>query len=339
MKLAILSHAPSYPAKARKEIKARWPDVDLDLVPVITFYGYSWDGRLFDIPRDIPWQDLPLRRPVARRKTTQLSLRTGIESQPHTDADIETARSVVMTADEVLLLCDDDFETIGGANDLLCDLFGAIPKERVVFPASLFGRKALDGADRETIMLEAGFFENTAGQMALACETSDYFDYNYVLNATPILGLAARNAGLKGTAPSAFGLQLLYWLAENDGASTASDLRSVMAGWRGLGKYADAKGMGSMRSRQAIVERLVSGGYLARGLREKNDDVYLTDSGRRFISLLHKDCRDPDLPFRIRQWQMLPAVRARSRIDGYFNAFFGKQVRLAGAGRQGLWSR
>lgn len=326
MKLAILSLAPSYPLKARKAIEARWPDVDLDLVPVITFYGYSWDGRLFDIPRNIPWHNLPVRQPVARTKAAFLAKRVGIMGVPNVDTDMETAGSVLMQADEVLLLCDNDFEAIGGANALLCDVFGGSPKGRVVFPVSLFDWDAPLDADPIRIMNEAGYFEDEAGTICRACETSEYFDYNYVLNATPIFGLAARSAGLKGSAPSAFGLQLLYWLAGNGGSGAAYDLRNVvMAGWQGLGKYADGKGMGSMRSRQVTIERLVEGGYLARG---PHDNLGLSDRGRRFLSLLHKDCCDPDLPFRIRKWGSMPASEARSKIDGYINAFFGKQARM-----------
>lgn len=326
MKLAILSLAPSYPVKARKAIESRWPNVDLDLVPVITFYGYSWDGRLFDIPRDIPWHDLPLRRPVVRTKAAFLAKRTGLKGVPNVNTDMDTVGRVLMQADEVLLLCDNDIEAIGGANALLRDVFGKTPKGRVIFPISLFDWDAPLDADPIKIMNEAGYFEDEAGSISRACETTEYFDYNYVLNATPILGLAARSAGLKGSAPSAFGLQLLYWLAKNGGSRTAYSLRnSVMAGWQGLGKYADGRGMGSMRSRQATIERLVEGGYLAKGL---HDNVSLSDRGRRFLSLLHKDCRDPDLPFRIRKWAFMPVSEARSKIDGYINAFFGKQARM-----------
>lgn len=330
MKLAILSLAPSYPAQARKAISARWPNVDLDDVPVIIFYGYSWDGRLFDIPRDIPWQDLPLRRPVSRIKASHLSLRTGIRGVHNADVHIDTIRPILQQADEVLLLCYADFEAIGGANSLLIDVFGKIPADRIVFPRSLFDWNAPDDVDHMSIMADAGYFEQEAGATVPASQTADYFDYNYVLNATPILGLAARSAGLKGTAPSAFGLQLLYWLSENGGTADAYQLRNaVMAGWKGLGKYTDGMGMGSIRSRHAIIERLVTGGYLTKGLRSRDlGMVSLSDRGRRFLSLLHKDCRDPDLPFRIRQWATMPEAAARSRIDGYIKAFFGKQARM-----------
>lgn len=326
MSLAIVSLAPSYPAKARHAIKARWPEIDLDSVPIITLYGYSWDGRLFDIPRHIPWRELPVRRPVARMKSESIGYRIGTGGPASNDSTVDVLRPILLQMDEILLLCDEDAEAIGAANDFLCDIFGSIPKGRIVYPVNLFDWDRDRDADTARMMTDAGYFENVAGEVISASGISDYFDYNYVLNATPILGLASRRAGLQGSAPSAFGLQLLYWLASNGRCCAARDLRNVvMAGWRGLGKYADGKGMGSVRSRQATIERLVAGGYLAK---DPHDKVSLSDQGRVFLSLLHKDCRDPDLPFRIRKWTAMPAAEARSRIDGYINAFFGKQARI-----------
>jgi hypothetical protein len=205
------------------------------------------------------------------------------------------------------------------------DVFGTIPRGRIVFPMDLFGIRD-HSVDRVKIVAEAGWFENAAAEIISSSAISDYFDFNYVLNATPILGLAARNAGLRGSSPSAFGLQLLYWLRENGEGAEAFHLRNVvMRNWTGLGKYADGKGMGSMRSRQTIVERLVQGGYLEDDW--ACDRVEMTDQARQFLSILHKDCRDPDLPFRIRKWGALPAEEGHRKVDGYIKAFFGKQAR------------
>lgn len=329
MKLAIVTLAPSYPFKAQKAIKSRWPEVDLNTIPIITFYGYSWDGRLFDIPRQIPWSELPARRPVARVKSDSIGYRTGLRSQASTDNTVDMLRPILTQKDEILLLCDNDREAIGAANDFLTDIFGTIPRGRIVYPMKFFDwdqRSEDSHADRMKAMAEARYFEDVAAEVISASAVADYFDFNYVLNATPILGLAARSAGLKGSAPSAFGLQLLYWLKENgEGIETYHLRNQVLRDWKGLGKYVDGKGMGSMRSRQAIVERLVQGGYLMHD--RASDRVELTAAGRKFLSILHKDCRDPDLPFRIRKWGALPAKEGRSKVDGYIKAFFGKQAR------------
>ncbi len=323
MSLAIISLAPSYPFKAQQAIKARWPGIDLDSVPVVTLFGYSWNGRLFDIPRHIPWQELPVRRPVSRIKSESIGYRSGIRS-PASDSTVDMLRPILTHKDEILLLCDNDSEAIGGASDFVHDVFGTIPEGRIIYPIDLFDWIRDGEGDRVRSVREAGYFEEAAAEIISTSQISDYFDYNYLLNATPILGLAARSAGLKG-APSAFGLQLLYWMNEHRAAVSPFDLRNkVMREWRGLGKYADGKGLGSMRSRQMIVERLKRDGYLA----DIQNGVDLTQGGRKFLSLLHKDCRDPDLPFRIRKWGSLPATEARSKVDGYIKAFFGKQARM-----------
>jgi hypothetical protein len=329
MKLAIIALAPSYPIGALNGIRARWPSVDLATVPIITFYGYSWDGLLFDIPRHIAWKDLPLRCPVARRESRSIGFRTGIEGPNNNDNTPAMLRPILMQADEILLLCPEDFEAIGAANDFLHDVFGSVPKGRIIYPMDLFAWNRDRNTNNIRTMLEAGFFEDVASEAIATAEISNYFDFNYVLNATPILGLAARRSGLDGAAPSAFGLQLLYWMRDHTSEIKISDLDyDVMRHWKGLEKYADGKGMGSCRSRRAIVERLVRGGYLS--CDGVTNAVQLTEAGRTFLSLLHKDCRDPDLPFRLRKWASLPRRTAKSRIDGYINAFFGKQTRVTG---------
>jgi hypothetical protein len=333
MTLAIISLAPSYPFKAQKAIKARWPEIDLDSVPIVTFYGYSWDGRLFDIPRHIPWRELPVQRPVAHMKSQFIGYRTGIRSPNSNDNTVDMLRPILMQKDEILLLCDNDREAIGAANDFLTDIFGTIPKGRIVYPMKFFDwdqRSEDSHADRMKAMADARYFEDVAAEIISASAVADYFDFNYVLNATPILGLAARSAGLKGSAPSAFGLQLLYWLRGNGESAEAFSLRNdVMRNWKGLGKYADGEGMGSMRSRLAVVERLVQGGFLKAD--KTSGRVEMTDQARRFLSILHKDCRDPDLPFRIRKWGALPAEEGHRKVDGYIKAFFGKQARTTGS--------
>ena len=57
---------------------------------------------------------------------------------------------------------------------------------------------------------------------------------------------------------------------------------------------------------------------------EKNT---LSDAGERFLEILHPDSEDPDLPFRLQEWQMLPPTEARDRIDTYLRTFFGKTKR------------
>jgi hypothetical protein len=48
-------------------------------------------------------------------------------------------------------------------------------------------------------------------------------------------------------------------------------------------------------------------------------------SGRGDSPLLHKDCYDPDLPFRLHEWCMLPSEIAIPKINQYINRLFGKQ--------------
>ena len=49
--------------------------------------------------------------------------------------------------------------------------------------------------------------------------------------------------------------------------------------------------------------------------------------GRAFLEKLHPDCEDPDLPFRLSEWQHDPAT-GHAKAQRYLRTWFGKQKRF-----------
>lgn len=158
-----------------------------------------------------------------------------------------------------------------------------------------------------------------------------HFDYGFDVNSLAIFGKAMRLAGTNDDTPmSKFMLQLLYAIRSQPG-STDGELVSLMSGWKGTGRY-DVPSLnlfGSPVSRGQIILNLVASG-LVRSDGRKNA---LSDAGERFLEILHPDSEDPDLPFRLQEWQMLPPTEARERIDTYLRTFFGKTKRRLDAMR------
>jgi DNA-binding PadR family transcriptional regulator len=164
-----------------------------------------------------------------------------------------------------------------------------------------------------------------------------YLDWNYDVNALAVLRAPLKAAGLPDDAViSKFELQLLYFVAnlgdtsELTLAPKANVLRR-MNRWEGTGRYSGRVSLGSPASRYPIVENLLEKGFLEERRYVGGDPVVrytVTEKGREFLALLHPDCEDPDLPFRILLWQDMEFAEAQQKIDRYVRTFFGKQKRF-----------
>ncbi|HDR9179280.1 TPA: type IA DNA topoisomerase [Burkholderia vietnamiensis] len=154
-----------------------------------------------------------------------------------------------------------------------------------------------------------------------------YFDFNFNVNSLALLGTALRDAGVTVSdfMMSKYSLQLLYWLAD-DPHATFSSLIQAMQEWRGTGRYAPAL-LGSPASRVEIIQGLQDAGL---AVPNAAGQVRLTSTGRRFLQLLHPDCRDADLPARMAEWERT-WPESRPKVESYIRTFFGKQKRFAKA--------
>jgi hypothetical protein len=170
-----------------------------------------------------------------------------------------------------------------------------------------------------------------------------YFDWNWNVNALAVLGDAARRAEVPSDAPplSKYSLQLLYAMRKAAPMSERAvfDLTDC---WPGTGRYTYTEAQrrprfGSMASRIQIVENLVVAGLLEQAATARSCPLgthelwpttfVLSARGQALLGLLHPDCEDADLPFRLDAWcDQGPA--AKPAIDRYIKTFFGKQLRF-----------
>ena len=165
-----------------------------------------------------------------------------------------------------------------------------------------------------------------------AGRVKSYFDYNFTINSIPIFGNLYRSL-LGSSAPvfiSKYAIQTIIYLSENDGL-TEQALLSRLEGdkWLGSGrncrqKYKFLDGIGSPASRTEIQMQLIKIGLL----KQTGRNLFLTEAGQKFVSKLHKDTKDYDLPFRLDEWMKMSFDQAKPKMDTYLKTFFGKQQRF-----------
>lgn len=331
MRLAIVAEKPSLLDAFAPLLPEFFPDADFARTPVF-FPVYGWfkgTANRFRLPRGLKWSELPFISEPAYRQITFTDARAQIGvrklvGQTYSMVESE-ADQALADADVILSLVDAWYGSAHLAFRFISDALGYFPKGRVLYPWTL----ELTERGLRKSLAEMRHFDEFAMPIATQGEIRRYFDYNYLANALPIIGAAARQAGTWGnTIPSKYGLQLLYDARETGPLSDGHRIER-MAKWKGTGKYKPAPGdyfdgLGSPTSRHQIIKELVDAHYLHRAS-AKRTHTSLTEEGGRFLDLLHPDCQDADLPFRLDQWSRLPEAEAKEKINRYIRTFFGKQ--------------
>lgn len=237
-------------------------------------------------------------------------------------------------ADLIVYAGDRDHTSALGFEILMHSIFGADDNRHLTCPAviltSLLDRQVSDA------FAQMQPFGQALNAMLAYGRVKRYFDWNWMVNSIAVFGVAMRQAGLpeKSAPMSKYALQLLYAISERT-PYTEGVLLRMMRDWPGTGRYsfADSKQrprLGSMASTMQIVDNLVEASLLSRmESAEGTQFVYkITPEGRRFLKLLHPDCQDLDLPFRLDVW-CREGDASKPAIDRYINTIFGKQVRYA----------
>jgi hypothetical protein len=331
MRLAIVAEKPSLLDAFAPLLPEFFPDADFARTPVF-FPVYGWfkgTANRFRLPRGLKWSELPfISEPVYRQITfTDARAKIGIRKlvgQTYSMVESE-AEQALADADVILALVDACYGGAHLAYRFISDALGYFPKGRVLYPWIV----DISEKGQRKSLTEMRHFDEFAMPFAMQGEIRRYFDYNYLANALPIISAAARQAGTWGTTiPSKYGLQLLY---DARGTEPLSDGHRIerMTKWKGTGKYKPAPGdyfdgLGSPTSRGQIIEELVDAHYLQR-TSAKRTHTSITEEGSRFLELLHPDCQDLDLPFRLERWSHMPEAEAKEKINRYIRTFFGKQ--------------
>lgn len=305
----------SLPVKMRQGWQQHHPDDEVSFIFVSPF-----GTRLLDVPRDLPLSQVP----VLSEPRWKLDVR-----QTHSGRDFYVSidlPSALSQADVLICATDDSYGGTFNFVNLLrhhgIPLTDDIMRWRITSLVDV----DLDRSLQEMVPITHPDVMHQVRQG----EARRYFDYNFAINALPVLGMLLRRAGAPASANfvSKNGLQMIQHLVREDASPmTRESLMRLMSEWPGSGKYGDHP-MGSSMSHAKIIDDLRDAGLL-QALPDDEDQPLLlevTTAGRAFVASLHRGMKDPDLPHRMARWaDEWPA--SKPNIDRYLRTMWGRQKR------------
>lgn len=315
----------------------------LDKLPnedIYFIHTYGIMPFVFDLPQKIKYKEYPIVK-HPKLKLVNYNFGGNITSKGylvHKDQSILTEElnfqekdiaTILVNAKSIICACDIDVRGIYSFHTFI-QYFA--PKRideshQVIESRSLIVEQKLDF----TGTTQSDFYKNILER----AQVKRFFEYNFIANSVCILNRPFKaafgdNVDFK---MSKYGLQTLFHL--NSMSEPVLDVKLILtfAHWIGTGKYlknrVDLVEFASCTSRMQIINELIGIGAVTKTYSEQ-DGTYLriSQKGTHFLSMLHKDMIDPDLPYRIAQWQDEGAKTALPKIERYLKTYFGKQKKL-----------
>lgn len=229
---------------------------------------------------------------------------------------------LLQEADHIVFACNPDASGVSAFQTLLTDVLGqerADQKREALYITVRSYNSFEKYLNNPKSTSDDWFKENLSYGLA-----KRYFDFNFNTNAIIIFGDILRQHEVDTTNyfMSKFSLQVLFDLVESP-MKMGLYIVKMDSEWQGTGRYEK----GSIGSVSSYAEILL--GLINKGLVNKGEDQILKVSslGMAFLSSLHPDCKDLDLPFRLVEWcDSWP--NSKPKIDRYIKTFFGKQKRF-----------
>lgn len=318
--IVFIVDKPSFARALAPHLSARWPTSRIHAITTLRLGLYE-----FRYPRGLSFTAFPYIAEPSWKLRQQASSPTWlIEDGVATRIESVPADSL-RDATTIIFAGDPDPSGAVAYHVLLSQCLGP--------DAAVLARPALhlEGLDEPSIARSLDAISSTADTWFVESLNAGlarrFFDFNFNVNALVLLGAPLRDAGVVDDrfTMSKYSLQLLHGL-QGRPAMTEVQVLELMHQWPGTGRYAPTE-LGSPASRANIVSGLCDAGLLVA------DDKRCMSLGVRaqaFLSRLHPDCQDADLPARMRQWEA-DWPTSKPRIERYLRTFFGKQKRFSGA--------
>lgn len=309
------------PAVARvlaPHLSARWPGHRI--YAITTLYAGLYEFRY---PRGLAIRDFPyVGEPAWKARSLELSPVWSIAGDKAARVELDP-RAVLSAAEEISFAADPDPSGAVAFQVLLTEALG---QAAAAMQRPAFQIHALDQPGIERAFDSPGTTADPAFATWVNIGTARrFFEFNFNVNALALLSQILRDVGVRQQSygMSKYALQLLYGLRGRLPLSE-SEVIQLMVDWRGTTRYAPAP-LGSPASRSEIVSRLLDLQLLAK---DDHEGIALSSRGEAFLSLLHPDCEDADLPARLAAWA-LAWPDARPKMERYLRTFFGKLKRYA----------
>lgn len=323
--IVILSEKPHATRIIAPHVSAQWPHHRIVALHTMYIGAYR-----FALPRGLRWHDYPciFELDNVEPNTQWANWRPMlIESGQCQSIDLDPHEEL-RAADEIVYACDPDHTGMVAAYITLQGVLGAdkaAPMRHAINLRSL---------NAEAIRLAVQNPEVYPNQQLLSYGlTKRYFETNFAANSLAIFGKTLQKAGIDQNKHfmSKYMLQTLFYVAKSKVPLSEGALINAMANkWTGTGRYkreGNAVAVGSAASQASIITNLIETGLLETTEDAKRPTLCVSELGQRFLSLVHPDCEDADLPFRLDAWCEAGLEASKPAIDRYLKTFFGKQKR------------
>lgn len=320
--IIIVTEKPSVARILAPHARKQWPVDQIVMLSALPFGNCR-----FRYPRGLAWRDYPYLadfsydlEPWDRWHPRMVHAQGTL--QP---CEVDITDELFQGAETIVFACDPDHTGVTAFAVLVERHFGSLDVRS--FPSLHLG--SLDEASIAKEFANMGEFKSTFQTPLAYGRVKRYFDWNWNTNALAILGATARAVGVPAEAPplSKYSLQLLYYLEKRGAPRSLGNVIHEMEHWTGTGKYTNETRLGSPASYAKITEDLFNAGLTFKS--SVLPRVYsITEQGRKLLAHLHKDCDDPDLPYRLETWGRQGPEAARDGMDRYLRTFFGKQKRF-----------
>lgn len=319
-RITIVTDKPSVSRSIAQIASKKYPHAEITFVHTLGL-GLYW----FNYPKQIKMDEVPfIQQPQWKLRQIETNAVKVLEIRG--DEFVFSNHGVKETlnrADEIICAVDFDPTGVHAFQTLIAQSCGEEALKRPMKVVQLY-------AFTEQLITEA-FDKNFSNKddlfMALyeQAKIKRYFEFNFNVNSAVLFGRALGNVGIDRSAfiLSKYSLAILYYLKNIDHLFLDEMLNRMHGKWEGTGKYQKGS-IGSVTSRAEMISKLIDIGLL--DLNDKN--ISLSIKGRDFLSKLHPDCCDLDLPFRIDLW-CKEGNTAYPKINRYIRTLFGKQKKFA----------
>lgn len=316
--IVFMVEKPSLAAHLAPHIRTKFKDSKTYILSTLSAIG-TFD---FDYPRGLTFRDIPFLQEPKWKYPSNREFKPVQEILADDIITLELSpKDVLEIADKIVLVTDLDPANVFSFHLMISEILGHERAkddfETIILTSLTY--KFLNRAFNNPQSTKDQWYE----KLVKIGSAKKYFDYNFNTNSLVIFGELLRLLGVDTNhfILSKYSLQVLFDLKIR-GPIDRKNYYSLMGQWIGTGKY-PASEIGSIKSRDAILDGLIKSKLLV----ANNAQIQISETGSIFLSLLHPDCRDVDLPLRLNEWFNNWQDSTRIKMSLYLNTFFGKQKR------------
>jgi hypothetical protein len=331
MRTVFVEH-PLFARKIAPFLVSRWPGEKIVMMPLMQGYLHR---PVY--PRGLAYRDFPLIQPIEFKPVPDnwgegyfnaLYIVNPDGSVSRVDQSFDEARKTLEDSSSIAYMGDWDYTGVWGLERIIESL---LPDKSVDCEVYQFELEYRD--EGYPLVIPNPITRQDPDYLALyqAAVVKRHFEFNFYLNSHAIFGKLYREIFQQPISDHFGRNAILTSIRMSKEGSLPSTLPAYLQAWKGTGRYANSnpyyKGMNSFLSCWNTGHELLNL-KITRAIEGSGGGFELTSEGAAFVSRIHKDCYDQDLPFRLGEWMSRPLSEVQPIMDRYILTYFRKQQRF-----------